>query len=203
MNITKYTHACLVLEKDNQSLVIDPGEFSADFSSPTNVVGVVITHDHMDHLDTSKLNEIITKNPDALIYGHQDVVSQIKDLPTQTVDTNESIHVGDFTLKFVGGEHAIIHGEMGKGANLGVIVDDEFYYPGDSFSLPGQDIDTLAVPIAGPWMKLGEAIDFIKTVKPKNAFPTHDAIHSDGGKKMADDMVDGVAKSVGTDYKRI
>ena len=36
-------------------------------------------------------------------------------------------------------------------------------------------IDILALPIAGPWMKIKDAIDYAKIIKPRITFPVHDA----------------------------
>ena len=50
MKITKYTHACVRIERDGSVLVIDPG----NFSEPEAVDGadaVIITHGHADHLE--------------------------------------------------------------------------------------------------------------------------------------------------------
>ena len=55
MNISKFTHACVVLEKNNQSLVIDPGGWSQNLQIPENVVGIVVTHEHADHFDLANL----------------------------------------------------------------------------------------------------------------------------------------------------
>ena len=33
----------------------------------------------------------------------------------------------------------------------------------------------LALPVAGPWMKISEAIDYAKLLKSKVCFPVHDA----------------------------
>jgi L-ascorbate metabolism protein UlaG (beta-lactamase superfamily) len=203
MNITKYTHACLVLEKDKQSVVIDPGGFSDDLVIPDTVICIVVTDAHFDHLNMDNLKKIIDKNPKSVVYAHRDIVSQLDGIRGEIVDTHRNIQVGDFALKFVGGKHALVYPDIPQAINLGVIVDDEFYYPGDSFTLPGQPIETLALPVSGPWCKLSEAIDFLNAVKPRSAFPTHDAINSDIGNKVVDDIIEPIAKASGIEYKRI
>ena len=65
MKLTKYQHACFTVEEDDKILVVDPGEFSTNFLSPENVVGIVITHQHGDHFDTERLAEIMDKNSEA------------------------------------------------------------------------------------------------------------------------------------------
>lgn len=49
MNITKFEHACFVVTKNDQSIVVDPGVLSPDFQAPEHPVAVVITHLHPDH----------------------------------------------------------------------------------------------------------------------------------------------------------
>lgn len=85
MTLRKFRHSCLVLEKDGQSLVVDPGEWSTDFVVPENVVGVIVTHEHGDHFSLEKLQNIVATNPDAIIYAHPDVTSKIPDLETTAV----------------------------------------------------------------------------------------------------------------------
>jgi L-ascorbate metabolism protein UlaG (beta-lactamase superfamily) len=203
MKLTKYAHACFTVEQDDQLLVIDPGGLSTDFIAPENVIGIVITHEHFDHLDHDQLAAIIDKNPDAIIIGHEAVTSKIEAFRTKSVSASETITTGPFTLSFRGGTHAIIHSSVPTVANLGVIINELLYYPGDSFVLPGTPIDTLALPAFAPWMKIAEAMDFLTTVKPRLAFPTHDAMLSDAGKETADAWIARAANACGTEYKRL
>jgi L-ascorbate metabolism protein UlaG (beta-lactamase superfamily) len=203
MKLTKYTHACLVLEKDGSALVIDPGQWSNDFVAPEHVVGVVVTHAHQDHYSMELLRSIIDANPDAHIYAHADVAAELENLPVQTVVAGENVHVGNFALSFFGGEHAAIEPSRPTQANLGVMVDDLLYYPGDSFALPDRSVNILALPVSAPWMKFSEATEFLRAIKPQRAFPTHDAILSETGMALADSMFQGAAASIGTEYQRI
>lgn len=203
MKLTKYEHACFTVEEDGRILVIDPGGLSTDFIAPDNVVAVVVTHEHFDHLDKEQLAAIVDKNPDAVIVGHSAVVSKIAGLPTQAVEAGEKIDIGPFNLRFTGGKHAVIHSSTPVVANLGVMINDLLYYPGDSFTLPGGAIDTLALPANAPWMKVGEAMDFLVTVMPRFAFPTHDALLSDAGKSVADNWLSGIADKNGIEYRRL
>lgn len=204
MEITKYRHACLVLTKDTESLVIDPGGWSNDFVVPENVVGVVVTHEHGDHFDLEKLREIITKNPSAYIYAHVDIIAQLADLTERgvAVTAGEEKQVGAFALRFTGGTHATIHPDYPVCANLGVIVDNgELYYPGDSFALPNCAVKTLAVPCSAPWMKIAEAMDFITAVKPEACFPTHNALLSSEGHELAKAWLTKAANAVNSVYE--
>lgn len=203
MKLTKFEHACFVVEQDGESLMVDPGAYTRDFVVPENVVGIIITHEHADHLSEDHLRSIIEKNPAATIYAHSDVVGQLDGFKTQIVTANEGIKVGNFELEFFGGEHAVIAKEIPVIANLGVMINNKLYYPGDSFTLPERSVEVLALPVAAPWMKLSEAVDFIKAVQPKIAFPTHDAVLSDAGKGLPDTLIPNLTKDLGIEYKRL
>lgn len=203
MEMTKFAHACFSVEKNNQTIIVDPGNWTDDLVIPPNVVGVVITHEHDDHCDRELLADIFNANPKARLYAHKDVTDQLTHFPTQSVQAGETVQVGDFALTFVGGEHAVIDSTMEPLANLGVLIDKTLYYPGDSFSLPNQPVETLAVPASAPWMKFSEAADFIRSIKPTQVFPTHDALLSDVGKQLADSMLGDVCADVGAAYKRL
>lgn len=189
MKITKYEHACFTVEENGQVLVVDPGAYTTDFTPPTGVVAVVITHEHADHMDKAHLQAIVATNPDALIISHSDITSQLGEFKTMSVVPNEGIKVGDFELEFYGGEHATIYADLPTIANIGVLINERLYYPGDSFALPERAVEILALPVSAPWMKLSEAIDFARSVNPKMIFPTHDAVLSDVGKALPDRLV--------------
>lgn len=196
-------HACLVVEKGGQRIVVDPGAWSTDFVVPENVVAVVVTHEHPDHFDIEKLRAIIATSPDAIIYAHEAVLKNIIEFKTRAVGAGETVPVGEFILRFTGGEHAIIHTSYPPITNLGVIIDDALYYPGDSFVPPNAVVHTLALPVSAPWMKISESMDFLTAVKPMRVFPTHDAILSETGQQLVDRMFTTVAEAINAKYERL
>ena len=203
MKLTKYTHACFVLEKEGSSLVVDPGNWSSDFVIPTSVIAVVITHEHPDHFDIEKLHRIIVQNPDAVIVAHASITAQVAELPTRSVTTGERISVGPFGLEFFGGQHAVIHTSFPTIANLGVMIDDKLYYPGDSFALPDKPVGTLLLPVSAPWLKVSEVLDFVSAIQAHRIIPTHDAILSDTGKALLDRIVGSHGATTGSMYQRL
>lgn len=204
MKLTKYGHSCFALEQSGEVLVIDPGAWATDFTSPNGVVGVVITHEHADHFDEEKLQTIIDKNPGAIIYAPVDVTTKIPNLPTEVVSTGDLVQARAFTLEFTGGAHATIHKDFhSKFQNLGVIVNDILYHPGDSLALPGKPIKVLSLPIVAPWEKVSESIDFLMKVNPELIFPTHDAMLSELGIGLYDRWHSLAAEKLGANYKRL
>lgn len=202
MKLTKYGHACFTVEKDGQLLVVDPGNMSGDFIAPPHVTGVVITHEHGDHFDLEQLSAVADKNPDVVIIAHESVTSKIEALETKTVNIGDTLTIGMFELEFFGGLHAPIHRSFPVIANLGVMINDLLYYPGDSFTLPGKPVDTLALPAGAPWLKIGDAMDFLEQISPRFAFPTHDAVLSNEGKEINDQMLSMIAEKNNIEYKR-
>lgn len=203
MRLTKFEHACFTVEKDGQVLVVDPGDFTTDFAVPTSVVGVVITHEHPDHFDKDRLREIVDKNPDVVIVAHESITSQLGDFKTQTVTANEGFKIGNFELDFYGGEHAVIHPSIPTISNLGVMINNAIFYPGDSFVLPETPVKILALPIGAPWLKISETIDYLLAVRPELAFPTHDAVLSSIGKSVPDNRIPSFAEKIGAKYQRL
>ncbi|MFZ1258600.1 MAG: MBL fold metallo-hydrolase [Candidatus Saccharimonas sp.] len=201
MQIKKYEHACFVATKNGQSIVIDPGSLSPDFVAPENIAAVVVTHLHADHWSADHLLAM----PHAPIYAPEDAAAAIREAGVEAtvVKQGDTVTAGEFTLTFTGGDHALIHPDTPMCKNVGVLIDNgELYYPGDSFALPGAPVKTLALPIAAPWMKTAEAMDFLTAVKPERAFPTHDAVLSDAGKQFVDGWISIAAEKAGVVYER-
>lgn len=205
MKLVKHRHACLVLEKDGASLVIDPGTLSRDFIMPRHVVGIVITHEHLDHFDEALVTAILKKHPKAAIIAHGSIAGRFTEYQTLTATPDaEPIVVGPFTLAFYGGTHASIAPSITAPPNIGVLVDNSLYYPGDSFVVPeGVKVQVLALPVSAPWLKISESLEFLARVHPAIAFPTHDGILSQDGKAIVDRLVGATASSLTVQYKRL
>lgn len=75
-----------------------------------------------------------------------------------------------------GKEHAEIHSSIPRSSNTGYFFDEKFFYPGDAFIDPRKPVDILAIPVAGPWCKIGEAVDYALQIKPRTSFPVHDFV---------------------------
>ena len=203
MKLTKYGHACFTVEKEGQILVVDPGVLSTDFTVTENIIGIVVTHEHPDHFDPDTLARIYDKNPESLLLSTQAVVEKMIDHSSRAVKADDIINVGPFSLEFFGGRHAHIYGDVPELDNVGVFIDDTLYYPGDSLTQPGKPIDTLALPLGAPWLKTSEAIDFVLAVKPRQAFPTHDAVLSSAGQSFNDSWLSRFTEPAGITYTRL
>ena len=201
MRVTKYGHACLVLEEQGEKLVIDPGDYTPDLGDVSNVVGIVITHVHPDHFDPGNVAKILASNPEVEVWSTEEVAEQLGNPEVRVVSGGAHASAGPFELRFYGEQHAIIHPDFPRNQNIGVLVSGGFYYPGDSFTVPADvKVQTLAVPVSAPWLKMSEAIDFVRAVKPRQCFPTHNALLSDIGQASANQWIGRVCEPAGIGF---
>ncbi|TPW75054.1 MBL fold metallo-hydrolase [Schumannella soli] len=197
MKLTKYEHACLVLEKSDEKLVIDPGSFTTPLFDLTKVAGIVITHEHADHWTQQQVERILELNEGIPVYSTEAVALAATGFDVIIARPGETVEVGPFTLKFEGGRHAIIHSSIPQIDNVAVLVDGTLFHPGDSFTIPDEPVDVLAVPSSAPWLKAAEFMDYVLEVKPKRTFPIHEMINSQAGKSMAETRIADMVAQVG------
>lgn len=184
MKVTKHEHACLVVEKEGSALIVDPGTFTMPVGDINDVVAVVITHEHTDHWTADQLERILDRNPKARILGPAGVAAAASGFAVETVADGDHLEIDPFDLKFFGTTHAVIHESIPLVDNTGVLIDDELYYAGDAYTVPPVRVGTLAVPIGAPWLKIGDAMDYVLAVKPERSFFVHEATLSQIGKGM-------------------
>jgi L-ascorbate metabolism protein UlaG (beta-lactamase superfamily) len=198
MRITKYEHACVVLEKEGRKLVIDPGSFTTPLFDLRDVAGIVITHEHADHWTPEQLQRILDLNAGIPIFSTQATAEAAEGFDVTAVSPGDSAEAGPFSLRFFGGDHAVIHSSIPQIRNVAVLVDDEFYYAGDSFSVPeGVEVGVLAVPSSAPWLKIGETMDYVLAVHPRHTFAVHEMINSAAGNQMANARIQQMVEQGG------
>lgn len=185
MRITHFGHSCVLLTTDSARLLFDPGTYSTDFEPVTDLDAILITHQHPDHLDGARLPALAKANPAATLVSDQDSAPELEKLgltPGHVVTPGDTLTFGKTTITVAGGKHATIHQDLPMPTNAGYIVDHgAFYHPGDALFVPEQQIDVLGLPMAAPWLKTGELIDFLRAVGPRMAVPIHEALLSELG----------------------
>ena len=179
-----------------RALIIDPGIWTEE-SALHGVGDVLITHEHFDHVEASRL-----LGRDLTIHAPASVVDLLaKDgVEARVVESGAAFTAAGFAVRAVGGRHAEVYNGAPDCANLGYVIDEDVFHPGDSFFVPDVPLRTLLVPSAAPWLKLGEAIAFVRAVAPLRAFPIHDAMMSEIGQTMTDNWL---GREGNTDYERL
>lgn len=200
MKIQKHGHACLVLTEGKSRLVIDPGSYTESMAGLTDVVGIVITHQHDDHCFAEQVEAIRQSNPAVQIFGPLEVAQKLGDFDVTTVRHGDYHQLAEFKLEFFGDLHQEIHRSIPLIQNTGVLVNG-LYYPGDSYTQPEYQPEILAVPSSAPWLKISDVIDYLAAVKPKRAFPTHNILLSDIGHKVQNGRIQATVESHGGEFR--
>ena len=203
MKITKRGHACLELEHDGKKALIDPGFYTEDVSGLTDVVALVITHSHDDHCFENQVAGIAKSNPGIKIFGTSEVAAKLSGFDVTTVYHGDFYQEQGFSFEFFGDMHQVIHESIPLIQNTGVMVNSRLYYPGDSYTTPDQPVEILACPTSAPWLKIGDVMDFVAAVKPKQSFATHNALLSDLGHDLNNGRVKLVTEQFGGKFTHL
>ena len=197
MQINKFEHACLVLENEGKRLVIDPGAYTRPMESLENVVAIVITHNHDDHVHEDQIARIVKDNPDVVILGTKEVADRLSSFGAKPVYHGDFHKLGPFTAEFFGDLHIEIHRSIPLIQNCGVMINDVLYYPGDSYTQPDRNVKYLACPSSAPWLKIGDVMDFVAAVKPEHSFPTHNIHLSEQGHQLNNSRIKQITEEHG------
>jgi L-ascorbate metabolism protein UlaG (beta-lactamase superfamily) len=187
VKLTKYEHACVVFEKDGAKFVIDPGAFSQNAAEIiSGADAILITHEHADHVNEGAVNAALEARPELPLYAPAEMAGMFSAHAGQVtpVAAGDEFTIGDFAISVHGTTHAVIHPDIPSIANVGYLVDGSVYHPGDAYFVPEVSVSTLLLPTSGPWMKLGEAADYVRAVRPEHMVSIHDFLLSDMGKMI-------------------
>jgi len=180
MELTHFGHSCLLADFGVARMLFDPGTFSHGFEGITGLTAILITHQHPDHADPQRLPGLVEANPQAALFADPQTAAQLGH-PWRAVHAGDQILLGELTIRGVGGHHAVIHPEIPVIDNTSYLIGDATHparlmHPGDALFVPDEEVDVLATPAAAPWMKMSEAVDYLRAVSPRHAVPIHQGI---------------------------
>jgi L-ascorbate metabolism protein UlaG (beta-lactamase superfamily) len=191
MQLTHFGHSCLLASfpaerGPDTTVLFDPGNFSHGFEGITGLSAILITHQHADHADTARLPALVDANPQAALYADPQTAAQLGE-PWKAVNVGDTLRIGHLSVRGVGGRHAVIHPEIPVIDNISYLVGDgehpaRLMHPGDALFNPGEPVDVLAAPAAAPWMRISEAVDYLRAVAPTRTVPIHQAIIEPGAR---------------------
>jgi len=184
VRIAHYGHACAVIDDPAGStgrILLDPGTLAQDLSDVGSVDAVLVTHEHPDHIETARLANLRAANPDLAVYGSIGVPGALVPAESERVTVLQSedgkelgnATIAGWNVTYSSGPHATIHSALPGLVNNAYLIGGVVWHPGDAFAPPPEPIDVLLLPIGGPWMKLAEAVDYLRAVAPAVAIPIH------------------------------
>jgi len=176
MKIKKIGHCCLVIKTQGKTIMTDPGVYTEVQNSLLGVDIVLITHEHKDHLHIDSLKAVIKNNPQVVVVTNSAVgkLLDTENIDYQILENRQSCTINKLSLESFGNTHAEIYKTIPRIQNTGYMISGRFCYPGDAFEKPSNQPEIIALPVVGPWMKIGEAVDYVLELKPKFVFPVHD-----------------------------
>ncbi len=188
MELTKHAHAAVSLTEAGRTVVLDPGTLTPDAHDlMARAEAVLLTHDHVDHFDRDAVLAALAAHPQLVVHAPAGVAEQLPGHGSRVraVAPGDAFDVAGLQVAVVGGEHAVIHADLPRTANVGYLLGGRVYDPGDAYAAPGVPVDTLLLPTSGPWTKTGEAVDFVRAVSPRRCVSFHDALLNDLGRHLA------------------
>lgn len=199
-DLTLLGHSAIRLCKDTHTLIIDPGLFS-DLTALSEADSILVTHGHADHVAVSAIAEAT-----ADIWAPSDVITQLAGAGVaadrlHAVKPGDTFSAASFEVSVIGGLHAEIYPGLPGALNNAYLIDGQLLHPGDSLA-PAPETERISVmllPVAAPWLKLSEAIDYAKSLSNAQIMPIHDGILSAPGKQLTDGIL---AATLGDRYSR-
>jgi L-ascorbate metabolism protein UlaG (beta-lactamase superfamily) len=173
MRLTKLEHACVRLEKNGTSVIVDPGNWTAP-----------------DALDGAAAVLAVQQFAD---FGDR----------VHRVRAGDAVDVAGFSVHVYGREHALIHRDIPVIPNTGFLFDGTVFHPGDSYTVPEADVDMLLLPVSGPWLKVGEMIDYARAVAPRRGLAIHDALLNEIGVAMLGNWFDLAGQPSDATFERL
>lgn len=171
MKVTKFVHACLLVETPERVALFDPGKYSAqaiNIGIIDRLDDIFITHIHGDHFDEGIVRQLVLKFPLVRITTNSEVKSA---LAKSGITASDQAPDG---VKFFKSPHESMSPLIPEPPEQrGIHFLDRLTHPGDSHSFK-ETKEVLALPVSAPWGSTAKAVTLAIDLKPKYILPIHD-----------------------------
>lgn len=190
MKVTHLGHSCLLVEIADQRVLLDPGGFTPGFEELRDLDAILVTHQHPDHLDQGRLPELLAANPSArlIVEEMSHAILAEKGIDSEALSSGTAFALGDLTVEPVGHHHAVIHADIPRIDNTGVVLraagEPSLFHPGDAIDAEPDAVDVLCVPVNAPWCAMKETVDFVRRIGAPTIVPIHDGLLAERGRNL-------------------
>ena len=205
MQLTHLGHSAVLVEAAGVRVLLDPGNFSSDWHRLTDLDAILVTHLHPDHYDPEHVPGLIAANPQARVIVEPGVLATYAPDRAEPITAETSVEFGALRVQAVGGLHAVIHADIPRIGNVGLVINAEgeptFFHPGDSLATIPAGIDVVGVPAYGPWAAMKETVDFVRAVGASHGFCIHEGLLNERGWALSYNRVNEMTDTTVVDLR--
>ena len=199
MKVTKFVHACLLVETPDRAALFDPGmmsEQALDVDKLTRLDDIFITHEHPDHKSIPLIKRLVAKFPEVRITSTNQVVEQL------AAEGLTASHTPPEGVAFFDSPHESVKPLFPSPEEVGIHYLDTLSHPGDSHSFH-ETKAILALPITAPWGSTIKALNLALGLKPRFVLPIHDWHWRDEAREQTYAMYEKVLGEQGITFHKL
>lgn len=198
MRISKHVHSCLVVEGEEKTILIDPGNYTfeegaLDVGKMEKLDLILITHEHLDHVYPPLIKKVLEKFPEVKILVNDSVRKFLqKEGINAFADDFPGISLSDAPHEL------LLGGRRVENSLLNIF--GRLTHPGDSLKFD-KSLDILALPIQASWGSMVASVEKAALLKPKIVIPIHDWHWKDPARKRMYDMAKNYLAEKGVELR--
>lgn len=171
MKVTRFFQSCLLIDDTGARILIDPSAQEKErLSNFGKINAVCYTHEHGDHFDADMAEEFIKAG--VPVYTNESTAKLLKG-KSNVVGDGQDFTVGNMNIKVIELPHCpMVDGSPGP-QNVGYLINEKLFHPGDGKELSGLQVENLALPLTGPDISMRDAFTMASTLGAKTVVPIH------------------------------